>query len=295
MNTANEIGREPLTRVSEFQRFIHVFLGRKVVVVGLAIIALTIIAAIFAPLLAPYNPYKTDLDHTLQAPGREHFLGTDSLGRDTLSRIIYGTQTSLIIGVSSVGVAAVIGVLLGLIAGFLGGLWYSIIMRITDALMSVPVLLLALTVTALLGGGLTNIVIAIMIGMVAQNTRLMCGQVLSVKEHDYIMAERSIGASDLRIMISHIFPNCFPPLIVLMTMMLGAAILAEAALSFLGIGIQPPGASWGGMVNDGYRYILSFPILSFAPGVALMLVVFAFNMVGDGLRDALDPMLRGIL
>jgi peptide/nickel transport system permease protein len=295
MNTANEIGRESLARVSEFRRFIHVFLGRKVVVVGLAIIALTIITAVFAPLLAPYNPYKTDLDHTLQAPGREHLLGTDSLGRDTFSRIIYGTQTSLIIGVSSVGVAAVIGVLLGLIAGFLGGLWYSIIMRITDALMSVPVLLLALTVTALLGGGLTNIVIAIMIGMVAQNTRLMCGQVLSVKEHDYIIAERSIGASDLRIMISHIFPNCFPPLIVLMTMMLGAAILAEAALSFLGIGIQPPGASWGGMVNDGYRYILSFPILSFAPGVALMLVVFAFNMVGDGLRDALDPMLRGIL
>jgi peptide/nickel transport system permease protein len=298
MNTSNEMLRnfsESPAKVSESRRFIHVFLGRKVVVAGLAIIALTIITAIFAPLEAPYDPYLPNLNQALQGPSQAHLLGTDSLGRDTLSRIIYGTRTSLIIGFASVGIAAIIGVILGLIAGFLGGLWYAIIMRVTDALMSVPILLLALTITALLGGGLTNIVIAIMIGMVAQNTRLMCGQVLSVKEHDYIMAEKSFGASNMRIMISHIFPNCFPPLIVLMTMMLGAAILAEASLSFLGIGIQPPGASWGGMVNDGYRYILSIPLLSFAPGMALMLVVFAFNMVGDGLRDALDPMLRGIL
>jgi peptide/nickel transport system permease protein len=298
MNTANEIGRdfsESPARVSESRRFIRVFLGRGVVVVGLAIITLTIITAVFAPLLAPYDPYLPNLDHALQGPSRAHLLGTDSLGRDTLSRIIYGSRTSLIIGIASVGFAAIIGVISGLIAGFLGGLWYAIIMRFTDALMSVPVLLLALSITALLGGGLTNIIIAIIVSMVAQYTRLMCGQVLSVKENEYIVAERSFGASDLYIMIYHIFPNCFPPLIVLMTMMLGAAILAEASLSFLGIGIQPPGASWGGMVNDGYRYILSIPLLSFAPGMALMLVVFAFNMVGDGLRDAFDPMLRGVL
>jgi peptide/nickel transport system permease protein len=281
--------------LSERRRIVRVMMGRKIVVFGLVIIALTVIAAIFAPLLAPYDPNKPELEVAVQGPSRAHLLGTDSLGRDTLSRIIYGTRASLIVGIGSVGVAAVVGIILGLIAGYYGGVTYAIIMRFMDSLMAFPMMLLALVVAALLGGGLLNIVIAIGVGMTATYARLMCGQVLSVRVNDYIVAERSIGASNTRIMVTHIFPNCFPPLIVMMTMMLGGAILAEAGLSFLGIGIKPPDPAWGAMVNSGYKYLLNMPILSFAPGISIMLLVFAFNMVGDGLRDALDPKLRGTL
>jgi len=282
-------------RVSEFQRFRRVFLGRKVVVLGLVVILAVIIAAVFAPLLAPYNPYKQDLGNILIKPDRAHILGTDALGRDTLSRTIYGARTSLIVGIIAVGIAASIGMTLGLIAGYFGGITYVIIMRLIDALMSIPMILLALVIASVLGGGLKNIMVALGIGLVPGYARLMCGQVLSIRENDYVMAGRAIGASNPRIMLAHILPNSFPPLIVLMTMMMGMAILAEAGLSFLGVGIEPPGAAWGAMVSDGYKYLLSNPVLSFAPGLAVMFVVYAFNMVGDGLRDALDPRLRGIL
>jgi peptide/nickel transport system permease protein len=170
-----------------------------------------------------------------------------------------------------------------------------VIMRMTDALMSFPLILLALVLAATFGRGLRNIIFALGISMIAGFARMMCGQVLTVRENDYVTAARSIGAGNTRIMFSHILMNCFPPLIVLMTMMMGTCILAEAALSFLGLGIMEPGAAWGAMVNDGYHYILTNPILSIAPGFAIMLIVFSFNMVGDGLRDALDPRLRGTL
>jgi len=282
-------------RVSEFRRFVRVFLGRKVVIFGLIIILATIVAAIFAPFLAPYEPNTLDLDNTLLGPTREHLLGTDSLGRDTLSRIIYGAQISLVVGVTAISIAALSGMTLGLIAGYFGGITNTLIMRFVDALMSFPMILLALTIASLLGGGLTNIVIALGISLMSVYARLMCGQVLTVKENDYILAERSMSASNMRIMLFHILPNCFPPLIVLVTLMMGAAILAEAGLSFLGIGVDPPTAAWGAMVADGYKYLRTSPVLSFAPGLTIMLVVFAFNMVGDGLRDALDPRLRGLL
>jgi peptide/nickel transport system permease protein len=282
-------------RVSELRRFRRVLLNRKIVVFGLAVIILLILAAILAPLLAPYDPYKQNLSESLQQPSSKHLLGTDILGRDTLSRVIYGTRTSLLVGVVVVGIAATIGMTLGLIAGYFGGTTFVIIMRLMDAIMSLPMIALALIIAAMLGSGLKNVMIALGIGLMPGYTRLMCGQVLSAKENEYIMAGRSMGASNLRIMLAHILPNCFPPLIVLMTMMLGTTILAEAGLSFLGVGIEPPGAAWGAMVSDGYRYLLTNPVLSFAPGVAVMLVVFAFNMVGDGLRDALDPRLRGTL
>jgi peptide/nickel transport system permease protein len=282
-------------RVSEFQRFRRVFLGRKIVAFGLIVILLLIITAIFAGYLAPYDPYKIDLSNQLLRPSREYLLGTDALGRDTLSRVIYGTRTSLMVGIIAVGIAATVGMTLGLIAGYFGGITYAIIMRLIDAMMSFPMILLALVIAALLGGGLKNVMIALGIGLVPGYARLMCGQVLSVKENDYVMAGRAIGASNPRIMLRHVLPNCLPPLIVMMTMMLGMAILAEAGLSFLGIGIEPPGAAWGSMVSDGYRFLLTNPILSIGPGVAIMLVVFAFNMVGDGLRDAIDPRLRGTL
>ncbi len=280
---------------SELKHIAQVILHRKVALIGLIIILLTILVAIFAPFFAPYDPYQPDLDNTLQGPSAKHLLGTDPLGRDTLSRIIYGTRTSLTVGLVAIFVASVGGMALGLIAGYFGGLANTIIMRCIDALMAFPMILLALVIAALLGGGLTNVVIALGIGLISIYARLMCGEVLTVKENDYVMAERSLGASNLRIMLRHILPNCFPPLIVLVTLNMGAAILAEAGLSFLGVGINPPGASWGAMVSEGYRYLIKLPILSFAPGVTIMIVVFAFNMLGDGLRDALDPRLRGII
>ncbi len=282
-------------RVSAFKRFSRVFLRRKVVAFSLIVILTLLVVAISAPWIAPYDPYELDLVNIRAAPGREHLLGTDTLGRDTLSRIIYGSRTSLIIGVVAIGFAATIGMTLGLIAGYFGGVVQTIIMRFIDAMMAIPMVLLALTIAALLGSGLRNIVIALGISMIPPYARLMCGQALSVKEHDFVAFARVIGASNLRMMVQHVAPNCFPPLIVLMTMMLGQSILAEAGLSFLGVGISPPGAAWGAMVSDGYRYLLSTPVLSLAPGVAIMLTVFTFNMVGDGLRDAIDPRLRGKL
>jgi peptide/nickel transport system permease protein len=282
-------------RVSEWRRFRRVFLSRGVVVFGMVVIIAMILVAIFAPIIAPYDPYKTSLSNALQGPSASHLLGTDSLGRDTMSRVIYGSRTSLEIGLLVVLFASCIGMSLGILAGYYGGWTYTIIMRFIDSLMSFPMILLALVIAALLGGGMKNVIIALSISLMPSYCRLMCGQVLSVKQNDYVLAGRSIGAPDLRIMTRHIFLNCLPPLIVMMTMMLGSTILAEASLSFLGIGIQAPTAAWGSMVNDGRDYLLSLPILSFAPGLAIMLVVFAFNMVGDGLRDALDPRLRGQL
>ena len=280
---------------SDLGRILKIFLGRGVVVFGMIIIVIFISTAIFAPWIAPYDPNLPDMLNTSQQPSLAHLLGTDTVGRDTLSRIIYGARTSLMIGLIAVGIAAFIGMTIGLIAGYFGGWVHAVIMRFIDALMAFPLILLAMLLAALLGGGLINVMIALSIGLVPAYARLMCGQVLSVKENDYVLAEHAMGATDIRIMFRHVLPNCFPPLIVLITMMIGLTILLEAGLSFLGIGIEPPTAAWGAMVNDGYQYLLTQPVLSFAPGLAIMLVVFSFNMVGDGLRDALDPRLRGVL
>ncbi|MBN1191665.1 MAG: ABC transporter permease [Dehalococcoidales bacterium] len=286
---------EDRPRVSEFKRIVRVFMKRKIALFGLVIIVAFLLTAIFAAQIAPYDPYKNKLSDSLLQPSSEHLLGTDSLGRDILSRIIFGTRTALLVGVVSLFIASALGVCLGLIAGFFGGWCYMIIMRFIDSLMSFPMILLALVLAALLGGGLRNVTIAIGISLMSVYARLMCGQVLTIKQNDYITASKSIGASNLRIMFRHLFPNCFPPLIVLVTMQMGSAILAEAGLSFLGVGIAPPGTAWGAMVSNGYNFLLTHPWISIAPGVAIMLVVFSFNMVGDGLRDALDPRLRGLL
>ncbi len=282
-------------RTSGGRDFLRVFLGRKVAVFGAAVILLLILVAIFADFIAPYDPYQQNLREALQQPSRAHLLGTDALGRDTLSRIIYGSRTSLAVGFVSVAVAGLMGMALGLLAGYFGGLPNMLIMRSIDGLMAIPSIMLALAIGWALGGGLINVMIILGISLVPTCARLMRGQVLSVKQADYVTAAVMIGARDLRIMLTHIFPNCLSPLIVLITLNLGIAILAEAGLSFLGLGITPPGAAWGSMVNDGYRYLLTNPILSFAPGFCVMLVVLAFNLVGDGLRDALDPQLRGII
>ena len=286
---------ENAPRVREFRRFFRVFFNRGVVVFGVVIILFFIIAAIFAPWLAPYNPDKIDMNNALLQPGKAHWLGTDSLGRDTLSRTIYGTRVSLIIGLVVVVLASIVGMALGLMAGYFGRWAHAVVMRLVDTLMAFPMLILVLLIASLLGGGIRNVIMALAFAMVPIYARLMCGQVITVKENDYVLAGRSMGASHMRIMLRHLVPNCFPPLIVMMTMMLGTTILAEAGLSFLGIGIQAPTPTWGNMVNDGRQYLLTNPILSFAPGLAIMLVVYAFNMVGDGLRDALDPQLRGVI
>ena len=282
-------------RISGWQRFTRVFFSRGLVIFGLVVIVVLIITAIFAPVMAPYDPYEQDWDNVLAQPSTEHLLGTDDLGRDALSRIIYGARPSLMVGIIAITIAAIIGMSLGLIAGYFGGITYAIIMRFIDALMTFPMELFALTVAALLGSGLENIIVALGIALIPPYARLMCGQAIIVKESDYILAARAIGASNRRVMLRHLTPNCFPPLIVLMTMMMGQTILAEAGLSFLGVGITAPAAAWGAMVSKAYQHLLTNPILSFAPGLAIMLVVFAFNMVGDGLRDALDPRLRGTL
>jgi peptide/nickel transport system permease protein len=293
INAAEIIVASP--RVSEWHRFVGMFLGRWLVKLGLVLVLLCIIMAVFAPLIAPFDPNAQNRGERLQQPSQEHLLGTDSLGRDTFSRIIYGTRVSLMVAIGALFIGSSVGVILGLIAGYYGRWVFTIIMRCIDALQSFPSILTALVVAGLLGGGILNIVLAIGVGLISSFCRLMCGQVLSVKEQDYITAAHSIGSKNFKIMFSHILPNSFPPLIVQITLWMGHAILAEAGLSFLGVGIRPPTASLGSMINDGYKYLLTNPVLSLAPGAAVMLIVFGFNMVGDGLRDALDPRLRGKL
>jgi peptide/nickel transport system permease protein len=282
-------------RVSEWRRFIRVFFQRKLVIFGLVVLLIVIICAIFAPLIAPYDPYIGNLSDSLAQPSWKYLLGTDIQGRDTLSRLIYGSQTALIVGFITTVTSAIAGTFLGLVAGYFGGVINMVIMRAMDALMGFPMLLLALLISAVLGSGIQNVIIALAVATLPGYARVMQGLTLSIRENDYIMAERAMGSDNTRIMMNHILPNTLAPMIVLVTLQLGTIILAEAGLSFLGIGITPPGAAWGSMVYDGYRFLLSNPVLSFAPGLAIMLVVFAFNMVGDGLRDALDPRLRGIL
>jgi peptide/nickel transport system permease protein len=282
-------------RVSEWQRFRRVFFSRPVVVIGMIILTVLLLTAIFANWLAPFDPNQQHMDDSLQQPSTKYILGTDQFGRDTLSRLVFGSRVALIVGFTSVLIATLIGVTLGILAGYFGGLTSAIAMRFIDTLMPFPLILLALIIAALLGGGMKNVIIALSITSIPPYARVMNGETLSIKENDYITSSKAIGARNLRIMMRHILPNALPAMMVLMTLQLGQLILAEASLSFLGIGIETPTAAWGSMVSDGYRFLIWNPMLSFAPGLAIMLVVFAFNMVGDGLTEALDPRLRGTL
>ncbi|WP_102346266.1 ABC transporter permease [Bacillus sp. Marseille-P3661] len=288
-----KIENESSLKNSELRRFLRVFLGRKIVIIFGAILIAMVFLALFAEFIAPYDPYKQDLRSALQQPSAAHWLGTDSLGRDVLSRIIYGARVSLLVGITSVGLSLVVGVFLGLISGYFGGIIDTVISRVIDALLAFPGIILALAVGAVLGAGTWTVIIALAISLTPKYARVMRGQVLTVKESDYIKAAEVIGSNNFRILIKHVLPNCFSPIIVLITLNLGVAILAEASLSFLGIGITAPEAAWGAMVSEGQRYLVSNPVLSFAPGGCVLLVVLAFNLVGDALRDALDPRLRG--
>jgi peptide/nickel transport system permease protein len=282
-------------RISPMRYFLRVFTSRGLVIFGSVIVIITIILALGAPIIAPYDPYQQNLEIALAQPSPQHWLGTDGAGRDTLSRIIYGARIALLVGIIATGIAAFFGMGLGLLAGYFGGVVNQIIMRFIDALMTFPMIILALTIASTLGGGIVNLMIALGFSMMSSYARVMCGLVYSIRENDYVLAERSMGSGNWRIMLKHVLPNAFPPFIVMITMQMGIAIMAEAGMSYIGIGVSQPTASWGSMVNDGYKYLLKNPVLSMAPGIAILLVVFAFNMIGDGLRDALDPRLKGVL
>jgi ABC-type dipeptide/oligopeptide/nickel transport system permease subunit len=285
----------PQRKKSGFRRIVRVYFSHPLPTIGFIFIAVMAVTAIFAPWLAPYDPIKNDLTTTLSGPTAQHWLGTDQLGRDTLSRIIYGARVSMTVALSVVIIANAIGITLGLIAAYYGGIPFAIIMRAMDVLMAFPQMILYLMIAALLGGGIINVILALTIGMIAGGARLTCGLALSVRQNDYVLAGRAIGAANFRIMFQHVLPNCLSLILVMGMMELGGVILAEAGMSFLGIGIAQPTPSWGSMVNEGRRWLLSNPLLSFAPGIAITMIVFGFNMMADGLRDALDPRLRGAL
>ncbi len=262
-------------------------------VIGGLIVFAWLVAAAFAPWVAPYDPIKVNVIDSLQPPNPQHWLGTDDLGRDVLSRVIWGARVSLRVGLISVSIGLLVGTSLGLAAGYLGGKFDLIIMRGIDALLAFPALILAIGITSALGPRIENAMIAIGIVAIPAYARLTRGQVLAVRAREYIVAARTIGAPPLRIVLRHIFPNIMNALIVQATLSTAFAILAEAALSFLGLGAQPPEPSWGQDINYSQRYLANLKWwMSVGPGVAIFTAVFAFNFLGDALRDALDPRLR---
>jgi peptide/nickel transport system permease protein len=265
---------------------------RRGALVGLAVVVLFIVLALFAPWIAPQDPIAASWAAIRKAPSAQYWLGTDEIGRDVLSRVIWGTRASLLAGVVSVSISLLIGVPLGMAAGFLGGAVDAIISRVTDAFLACPFLILAIALAAFLGPSLTNAMIAIGVSAAPIFVRLARGQVLSVKVEDYVEAARAVGNSPLRIALRHILPNITAPLIVQATLAIAAAVIAEASLSFLGLGQQPPAPSWGSMLNTAKNYIDNSPWMAISPGVAIFLLVLSFNLLGDGLRDALDPRQR---
>jgi peptide/nickel transport system permease protein len=259
---------------------------------GAAVLLLAIAVALLAPVVAPYNPLKQNLNNTLARPDWTHLLGTDNVGRDVFSRVIYGTRVSLVAGFGSVVIAVLVGGLLGLLAGYAGGRVDNLVMRMMDAVLSFPPLVLALALGAVLGAGLTGVVIALGVVYTPTFARLMRGQVLSITAREYVDAARALGAPGWRIAWSHVLPNATAPIVVQASLSVAFAILAEASLSFLGLGIQPPAASWGSMINAGRGYLQQAPWIVFGPGAALFITVVGLNFVGDAIRDALDPRLR---
>ena len=266
--------------------------ANKLSLVSLIVIFLLILFSILAPWLPPYGEADMDLMHRLSPPSAEHLLGTDEAGRDVLTRLLYGSRVSLMVGIVPTLLSMVIGAVLGVTAGYLGGAVDSIIMRLADIVLAFPSMLLAMVIMYTLGDGLFNVFLTLTLMNWGTVARIARAETLKLKTIDYVEAARSIGMSKGRIIMRHILPNCIPTLIVLFTLNVPSAILTESALSFLGLGIQPPSASWGLMVNTGRQYLFNAPWLSFAPSGAIMLAVLSFNFLGDGLRDAIDPRLR---
>lgn len=264
----------------------------RLAVISAAVILLFLLAAVFAPLLTPYSFDEMDLMHRLAPPSAEHLLGTDEAGRDVLTRMLYGSRVSLLVGIVPTVISMLAGAALGIIAGYVGGKTDAVIMRLADVMLAFPSMFLAMVIMYTLGDGMINIFLALALVNWASVARIVRAETLKLKETEFVEAARSIGVSKVTIMLRHILPNCIPSLIVLFTLNIPSAILSESSLSFLGIGIKAPQASWGLMVNTGRQFLYSQPWLSLAPSMAIMLIVLAFNFLGDGLRDVLDPHLK---
>lgn len=259
---------------------------------GLTILVLFLVAGLFAPVLAPYDPYEIDLEASLRGPGAGHWLGRDELGRDLLSRIIYGARLSLVIGVIAVAIGAAVGVPVGAVSGYLGGRVDLFTQRAIDVMLAFPGILLAIVLVAILGVGLVQVMVAVGIVSIPVYARLVRGQVLSLREQEFVDAARALGATNTRILWRHVLPNTLAVIIVQSTLQVASAILSAAALGFLGLGAQPPAAEWGSMLSNARQYIRLAPHSVTFPGLAIMLTVLGFNLVGDAVRDALDPRMR---
>jgi len=278
-----------LARGSNRNRVWRRFLRYRPGLFGLGFILVLVLCAIAAPWFAPYSPYAVETSLRGASPSGDYLLGNDPIGRDILSRLIYGSRVALIVGLGATAIAVTIGVTVGAIAGYFGGKIDFILSRFVDALMAFPLLALLLTLSAVFGPSLRNVVIVIGLTIWASYARIVRAEVLSLRERDFVLAARSAGATDRRIIARHIVPNAMGPVIVLASLAIGGVIILESALSFLGLGVNPPTASWGGMLSDGRDFIRNYPHIAIAPGIAIALTVLAFNLVGDGLRDALDP------
>lgn len=268
------------------------FRRNRQAMIGLIMLLILVFGAVFANVIAPYDPLKQDIIHRLQPPSSGHIFGTDELGRDIFSRILYGSRISLTVGLIAVGLSSVVGCLLGAVAGYYGGVLDNVIMRCTDILMAIPSILLNISIVAALGSGLHNVMIAIGISSVPAYCRIMRASLLSLKNQEFVDASRAVGASDFHIIAHHILPNSLAPLIVQGTLKIGGAILACASMSFIGLGIVPPTPEWGAMLSTGRDFLRDAPWLTTFPGMAIMFAVFSMNLMGDGLRDALDPKLK---
>lgn len=277
---------------NRFRTFLRQFGRNRPAVVSAIIVFALVLIAIFAPLIAPYSPEKQSFASYLQPPSSEFLFGTDEQGRDIFSRVIFGSRLSLRIGIISVTIASVSGILLGTLAGFSGGLVDMTIMRFADIMLAFPQILLALALLAIMGPGITTVMIAVGISAIPDFMRVVRSTVLSAKELDYVMAARALGCRSLRLMLRHVLPNCIAPALVLATTEMAAAIITGAALSFLGLGAQPPTPEWGSMLSSGRRYLRHAPWIMFFPGLAITIAVMSINLLGDGLRDALDPRLK---
>ena len=272
---------------------LRLLLRHRLAMFGAVLVAVEVGLAVLAPWIAPHDPKRMDYTAVLSGPTAEHPFGTDELGRDLLSRTLYGARLSLEVGLVAVLVAVAIGVPIGLVSGYLGGVFDEAVMRVVDAVMALPALVLALTIAAVLGPGIWNATVAIAVVAAPTYTRLVRGQVLSIKENDYVLAAQCIGAPTWVILMRHILPNAFSPVIVQASLGVGFAIILEASLSFIGLGAQPPTPSWGSMVQVGFQYLEIAPWFVLVPATAIFLAVLGFNMLGDGLRDTLDPKSHG--
>ncbi|MDQ3655005.1 MAG: ABC transporter permease [Chloroflexota bacterium] len=286
-NTSLDAGeraqRDPRTQVwRRFKRY-------RPAIFGLCFIGLLLVLAIFAPFIAPYDPEAVDTSLRGDGPSEAHWLGNDDIGRDILSRIIFGTRIALIVGLGATSIAVTIGVLVGATAGYFGGKVDFALSRLIDTLMAFPLLALLLTLSTVFGPSLRNVVIVIGCTVWASYARVVRAEVLSLRERDFILAARAVGTTDRAIIVRHLIPNALGPVIILASLAVGGIIILESALSFLGLGVQRPTASWGTMLSDGRDYLRNYPHIAIAPGIAIALTVLAFNLVGDGLRDALDP------